>query len=81
VSRETFQKTLRLILKWEGDFVDKRDVHGGRKNKGVIQPIYDVWRSTERLPHQPTSAQHRTSVAFRTLLRKAMRKLSGVSLG
>jgi len=42
--REAFQKALKLVLKYEGGYVNDPDDPGGPTNKGVTQKVYDKYR-------------------------------------
>lgn len=41
-----FEKSLQLILKFEGGYVNDPNDHGGATNKGVTQTVYDEYRKS-----------------------------------
>jgi lysozyme family protein len=47
-----FDKILKRTLIWEGGFSDHPSDPGGRTMKGVIQKVYDAWRTKHQLPIQ-----------------------------
>ncbi len=48
--RDLFEKTLPLILKYEGGYVNDPDDPGGETNKGIIKTTYDAYRKKKGLP-------------------------------
>jgi lysozyme family protein len=42
----SFEKSLQLILKFEGGYVNDPNDHGGATNKGVTQTVYDEYRKS-----------------------------------
>ena len=47
--RDLFEKTLPLILKYEGGYVNDPDDPGGETNKGIIKTTYDAYRKDKGL--------------------------------
>jgi len=45
-----FEKTLPLVLKYEGGYVNDPDDPGGETNKGIIKTTYDKYRKNKGLP-------------------------------
>lgn len=43
-------RAMRVVLKWEGGFVDDPDDRGGRTNQGITQQVYDAWRRRQGRP-------------------------------
>jgi len=48
--RDLFNKTLPLILKYEGGYVNDPHDPGGETNKGIIKTTYDAYRKGKGLP-------------------------------
>jgi lysozyme family protein len=47
-----FDKSLQLILKFEGGFCDDPQDKGGKTNFGIIQTVYDTYRKSKNIPIQ-----------------------------
>lgn len=47
-----FDDALKMVLKYEGGYVNDPDDHGGATNKGIIQTNYDVYRTSKKLAKQ-----------------------------
>ncbi|MDY6938279.1 MAG: glycosyl hydrolase 108 family protein [Cyanobacteriota bacterium] len=47
-----FFKALEFTLRWEGGWSDHPDDLGGQTMKGVIQSVYDRYRTSKELPQQ-----------------------------
>jgi lysozyme family protein len=45
-----YREALRLILRFEGGYVNDPDDPGGETNKGVTKKVYDEYRKSEGLP-------------------------------
>jgi len=54
----TLEQALKFTLKWEGNFTDHPNDLGGPTNKGIIQTVYDKYRTERDL--------HKRSVQFIT---------------
>lgn len=44
-----FARSLALVLKWEGGYVNDPRDPGGATNRGITQAVYDAWRSEHGL--------------------------------
>ena len=50
--KENYDKSLALVLRYEGGYVDHPKDPGGPTNKGVTQDVYDHWRQKHGQPTQ-----------------------------
>jgi lysozyme family protein len=48
--KESFQRSLALVLQSEGGNNDDPQDHGGRTSRGITQREYDAWRHEKGLP-------------------------------
>lgn len=49
---KVFEEALALVLKAEGGYVNNPNDKGGETNKGIIQRVYDKYRTNKSLPLQ-----------------------------
>ncbi len=49
---ERFFKCLQFILKWEGGYSNHPNDPGGKTNKGITQRVYDLYRTSKKLPRR-----------------------------
>ena len=47
-----FEKALKFVLKWEGNYVHNKDDKGGATNKGITQTTYNSWLSSKGQNHK-----------------------------
>lgn len=64
-----FERSLELVLKHEGGFVNHPADPGGATNKGVTQATYDGWRRSQALPSR--SVKHITVAELTAIYRKS----------
>ncbi len=57
-----FRESLRFVLKWEGGYTNHPADPGGATNMGIIQKVYDAWRTKKGLPRRPVKEITRDEV-------------------
>jgi len=65
----TYHEALRLILRFEGGYINDKDDPGGETNKGITKDVYDCYREAKGQPAQ--SVKNITDEEVSSIYRKS----------